>query len=180
MRKGKKLGAGDVALIGMMAAFLEACKAALAFLPNIELVSFLIIMFTIFFRWKIWLVIPVFLLAEGCIYGMGLWWIQYLYVWPLLAGVSFVFRKQESVWFWSILSSAFGLLFGLLCAVPYGILGAADGGLRAGLHAGFAWWVAGIPFDLIHGVGNFAVMAVLYKPVRSVLGRAVKAWDFGS
>ena len=63
MRGKKKLGAGDVALIGMMAAFLEACKAALAFLPNIELVSFWIILFTIFFRWRIWFVIPVFLLG---------------------------------------------------------------------------------------------------------------------
>ena len=103
MRGKKKLGAGDVALIGMMAAFLEACKAALAFLPNIELVSFWIILFTIFFRWRIWFVIPVFLLVEGCIYGMGLWWIQYLYVWPLLAGVSFIFRKEESGCFWSVL-----------------------------------------------------------------------------
>ena len=171
MRGKKTRGAGDVALIGMMAAFLEACKAALAFLPNIELVSFWIILFTIFFRWRIWFVIPVFLLVEGCIYGMGLWWIQYLYVWPLLAGVSFIFRKEESVWFWSVLSSVFGLLFGLLCAVPYGVMGAVDGGLRAGLYAGFAWWVAGIPFDLVHGVGNFVVMAVLYKPVRSALGR---------
>ena len=171
MRGKKKLGAGDVALIGMMAAFLEACKAALAFLPNIELVSFWIILFTIFFRWRIWFVIPVFLLVEGCIYGMGLWWIQYLYVWPLLAGVSFIFRKEESVWFLSVLSSGFGVLFGMVCAVTDGGRGAVDGGLRAGLYAGFAWWVAGIPFDLVHGVGNFVVMAVLYKPVRSALGR---------
>lgn len=172
-RKSLKITIGDIALTGVMTAVIVVCKEALGFLPNIELVSFWVIMFTLFFGWRILFVIPVFVLIEGCIYGMGPWWIMYLYAWPLLALTAYLNRRQESVWFWSILSAFFGLLFGFLCAIPYGITGITDNGIRGGLYAGFTWWVAGIPWDVIHCIGNFVVMLVLYHPVRSAMRRIV-------
>lgn len=42
-----------------------------------------------------------------------------------------------------------------------------------GIHTAFAWWVSGIPFDMIHGVSNFVLMLVLYKPLRRVLEHCV-------
>lgn len=172
----KKLGVQDIALIGVMVAVIEVSKAALAFLPNIELTSFWIILFTLFFGWRILFAVPAFILIEGVIYGFGLWWVMYLYAWPLLALLAWLFRRQESVWFWSILSAAFGLMFGFLCAIPYVVIGAADGGLMGGMAAGFTWWIAGIPWDIAHGVGNFVLMLVLYGPVRAAMKR-VSVWD---
>ncbi len=168
--RGKRLTIQDIALMGMMVAVIEACKVAMAFLPNIELTSFWIILFTLLFQWRILFVIPVFILVEGAMYGFGLWWVMYLYAWPLLALVVYICREQESLWFWSFLSAMFGFSFGFLCAFPYVVIGMADS-IRSGLHAGFVWWVAGIPFDIAHGVGNFVLMAVLYKPVRHAMKR---------
>ena len=170
-KREKKLPIQDIALMGVMVAVIEACKAAMAFLPNIELTSFWIIMFTLLFRWRILFVIPVFILVEGAVYGFGLWWVMYLYAWPLLALAVYMCRERESVWFWSFLSAMFGFSFGFLCAFPYVAIGIADSGLRGGLYAGFTWWVAGIPFDIAHGIGNFALMTVLYKPVRLAMKR---------
>lgn len=158
-------------------AVIEVCKATLTFLPNIELTTFWLIMFTLFFGKKVAFVVPVFILIEGCLYGFGSWWIMYLYTWPLLVLVTWIYRKQESLWFWSVLSAVFGLLFGFFCSIPYYVLGAIDGGLRGGLYAGFSWWVAGIPWDLVHGISNFVLMVVLYKPVRVIMKR-VSATDF--
>lgn len=152
-----------------MVAVIEVCKASLSFLPNIELTSFWLIMFTLFFGGKCALVVPVFILIEGCIYGFNTWWIMYLYAWPLLVLLTWIFRKQQSVWFWSILSGMFGLFFGLLCSLPYVVTGAVDGGIRGGLYAGFTWWVAGIPWDIVHCIGNFVLMTVLYYPVRTLM-----------
>lgn len=174
MRKQKKhlkITVRDMALIGVMTAVILVCKEILGFLPNIELVSFWVIMFTLLFGWRILFVVPVFVLIEGCLYGMGPWWIMYLYAWPLLALLTFFNRKQESVWFWSILSAFFGLFFGLLCAIPYVVIGAVDNGIRGGLYAGFIWWVAGIRFDIVHCIGNFVLMLTLYHPVRSAMRR---------
>lgn len=159
----------DITMIGVMVAVIEVCKVTMAALPNIELTSFWIIMFTIFFGKKSALTVPVFILIEGTIWGFGLWWIMYLYIWPLLALITWIFRKTDNVWFWCIISSVFGLMFGLMSAIPYFFIGLADGGIRGGIHGAFSYWIAGIPFDITHGISNFVLMLVLYKPVRYVM-----------
>lgn len=164
----------DIAMIGMAIALIEVCKSALLGLPNIELTSFWIIMFTLFFGSKILFVIPVFILIEGCMFGFGIWWVMYLYAWPLLALITWSFRRQEHVLFWAVLSGIYGLFFGALCAIPYVVIGAAGGGIRSGLYAGFTWWVAGIPYDLLHCAGNFVLMLILYTPVKKVMDRIKK------
>lgn len=160
-----------MAIAGLMLAIIETCKATLSFLPNVELTSFWIILFTIYFGRKILFVIPAFILFEGMIYGFGLWWIMYLYVWPLLALLSWIFRERDSRFFWSILSGAFGLGFGFLCSFPYVFIGMAQGGFVSGIINGFTWWVAGIPWDIVHCVGNYVLMSVLYVPVSSIIRR---------
>ena len=45
LKKKRKITILDIALIGVMTAMLEVCKTALSFLPNVELVSFWIILF---------------------------------------------------------------------------------------------------------------------------------------
>lgn len=159
----------DIALMGMMVAVIEVCKVALAGIPNVELTTFWVILFSLYFGNRIFLVIPVFILIEGAMYGFGLWWIMYLYTWPSLAIFCRLFRKSNSALTWSTLSSSYGFLYGFLCSIPYFFIGASSGGIGAGLQMAFAWWVAGIPFDLIHGIANFILMLVLYYPMRRVM-----------
>lgn len=109
----------NITLIGVMVATLEVAKFALSFLPNVELVTLLIMLYTLYFGRKIVYVIPVFVLIEGIVWGFGIWWIMYLYLWPLLALITYLFRKTESVIFWAVLAGVFGLIFGALCAIPY-------------------------------------------------------------
>ena len=179
MRKYKKkkfqLTAYDIALMGMMVAVIEACKFVMASLPNIELTSFWLIIFTLMIGWKIVFVVPVFILIEGLIYGFGMWWVMYLYAWPMLVLLTWIFRKQDSVWVFSILSAAFGLCFGLLCAIPYFFIGFVDGGILSGLIMAFNWWIAGIPFDITHGIANFILMFLLYRPMRELMGKVQRA-----
>lgn len=163
----------DLVVIGLMVATIEVAKMTLAFLPNIELTSFLLILYTLTFGLKTLPAIPVFILIEGSVYGFSLWWLMYLYAWPLLVGLTLLMKKNTSVWFWSILSGLFGLFFGALCSIPYFFIGAfgAGGSIRAGLIQQATWWVAGIPWDLVHCAGNFTLMLVLYHPIRRILKR---------
>lgn len=167
-----KISVHDIALIGMMTAILEVSKLVFSFLPNVELVTFWIIMFTLFFGPKVIYSIIAFILIEISIYGIQTWVIMYFYIWPILALIVYVCRNNGSIWLYSILSGIYGLLFGFFCAVPYFFIGAVDGGMRSGLIMAFNWWVAGIPFDLVHGVANFVLMFILYTPVRALLNRA--------
>ena len=42
------------------------------------------------------------------------------------------------------------------------------------LNTALAWWVSGIPFDLLHCAGNFAMALVLFRPCRQVLTRLMR------
>lgn len=168
-KQNRHLSIRDIALIGAMVAVIEVCKMVMAPLPNIELTSFWVILFTLFFGWKMVFVIPVFILIEGCVYGFGLWWMMYLYAWPLLALFAYINRKKETLLFWSLTSATFGLLFGAMCAIPYFFIGWVDGGIAAGLRTAFTWWVAGIPWDITHAIGNFVLMLVLFRPMKRIM-----------
>lgn len=147
----------DIAIIGVMTATLEAGKQALSFLPNIEIVSLLIILYTLFFGKKTIYAIFCFILLEGCLFGFGLWWVMYLYAWPLLALLTWFLRRHASAITYAFLSGIFGLCFGGLCALPYFFIGEPK--------MMFSWWVAGIPYDIAHCIGNFVLCIVLYKPL---------------
>lgn len=166
-----KLTVSDMAHIGMMVAIIEVCKVVLMGVPNIELTTFWIIMFSIYFRNKVFWAIPVFVLIEGAMFGFHIWWIMYLYMWPSLAFLTRLLKKVDSVWAYSFLSAMYGLLFGFFCAIPYVVIGTVDGGIKNGLYAGFTWWVAGIPYDLLHGIGNFVFMLILYRPIRNIMNK---------
>ena len=116
----RKFSILDIAQIGIMVAVIEVSKLALSGMPNIELTSFWLIMFTLFFGWKIVVVVPVFILIEGAFYGIHIWWIMYLYAWPLLVFIAWIFRKNTSAGVWFIIH--FHQLFyylSLFCSVFY-------------------------------------------------------------
>lgn len=161
--KNKKVDTRDIAFVGMAIAVIEVCKIALQAVPNVETTTFWIMMFTLVLGRKMLFVIPAFILIEGCIYGFGLWWIMYLYAWPLLALIAWLIRKSDSALTFSVVSGFFGLFFGALCSIPYYFIG--------GFVMMFNWWVAGIPFDIMHGISNFFIMLLLYRPVRKVMDR---------
>ena len=137
----------DLCLMAMMGTVMVVSKEALAFLPNVELVSLLTILFTLVFRRRVIGALAVFLLLEGVLYGFGTWWVMYLYIWPLLAGVTWLFRWMKRAWQWAILSGLFGLAFGTLCSLTYFPVG--------GVQMVIAWIISGLSFDVVHAGGNF-------------------------
>lgn len=92
----------DVAYIGIMIATLEAAKLSLSFIPNVELVTFLLILYTLAFGKKVLYAAFAFVGVECLIWGMGIWVIMYLYIWPLLCVLTLFLKKQRSAWFWAV------------------------------------------------------------------------------
>jgi energy-coupling factor transport system substrate-specific component len=150
-----------VVTMGLLSAILVIGQVGMAALPNIEPVTMLIIAYTLVYRKKVFYIIYAFALIEGIIYGFGIWWLNYLYVWTILAFIVLAMQKNESLVIWCVLAGAYGLCFGFLCSIPYFISG--------GLGAGFAYWASGIPYDITHCIGNIAVTGLLFKPVYNVL-----------
>lgn len=161
----------DVCLMAMMGVVLVVSKEALAFLPNVELVSLLTILFTLVFRKRVIGALGVFLLLEGLLYGFGSWWVMYLYIWPLLALLTWLFRWMKRGWQWAVFSGLFGLAFGTLCALVYLPVG--------GFPMMLAWIAGGLYFDFLHAGGNFLLALLLYHPLRLALERLERALPVG-
>ena len=80
-------------LSGLMGALLVVSKQAMSGLPNIEPVTLLIILFALELPREAPAAITVFILLQGVLYGFGLWWAMYLYIWYLLALLAWLFRR---------------------------------------------------------------------------------------
>lgn len=159
MKRGKLL---ELTVFALLGALMFAAKMALVALPNIEPVSLLIIVYGSVFGRKALYPVYVYVMLEILFWGLGLWNLNYLYIWPILLGLTLAFRRMESSWGWAILSGAYGLAFGLLCTPVYLFTG--------GWAFGLSWWIAGIPYDVVHCVGNFGIALVLRKPLVQALG----------
>ncbi len=140
-----------------MAALMVASQVALAVLPNIHLVGVLVIVTTLLFGWRALYAVYAFAVLEMLIYGAGLWVVNYFYVWPLMVVCAMPFRKVRSPLFWGLFAGLNGITFGAQCAIPYFLTG--------GWAAGFSYWVAGIPFDLVHGGSNAVLAFLLVMPL---------------
>ena len=163
MDKKNGLSLGEIVLFGMLGALTFALLVVMASLPNIEPVSLLVMLFAVTFGWKSLYCIYTFVVMEILFHGIGLWNINYLYIWTVLAVAAILFRKMEPALGWAILSGVFGLCFGALCGIVDVFIG--------GFGYAAAKWVSGIPFDLLHCGGNFAIAIILWKPLKNLLIR---------
>lgn len=164
MNKAKlSLTTKDIVLMGLMLASIEVVKSVLSFIAGVEMVTLMFILYTLYFREKMVYFLPCFYLTEGVLFGFGIWWFAYIYIWALLVWAVYLFRRRKSVWFWSTLSGVFGLSFGLLCSLVYIFAG--------GIKVALSWWIAGISTDILHGISNFVICLILFKPLNRVFSR---------
>ncbi len=153
----------EVVIAAILAVILFVQQIALSYIPNVHITALLIILYSIYFKKLTLPAIFTFILLEGIFYGFGIWWFNYLYIWPIFALICINFNKITSIWFWSFIALGNGLSFGALCSIPYFFIG--------GISMGFSYFITGIPFDIVHGISNFLVCITLYKPLSSVFLR---------
>lgn len=153
----------ELALFGVLGAMTFGMKVVMSYLPNIEPVSLMVMLFAVTFGRRALYPIYIYVLLEYLLYGLNLWSINYLYIWAILAAAAWLLRGMEHRLGWALLSGGFGLLFGALCAPVDVFIGGF--GYAAGR------WVSGIPYDLFHCAGNFVIALVLFVPMRNMMER---------
>lgn len=154
----------DLTLVAMLSASLTAGKMALSAIPNVEVVTFLLVVFTLQFGFRRTLATSmVFVTTEILLYGFGTWLLGYYIMWPSLVGITALISSRNTLGEtrWAVVSGMYGFLFGLFFAVTESLF--------YGPAYGLAYWLHGIPFDLVHGTSNFILMLVLFNPIHSRL-----------
>ena len=161
LAKKPRISTRELVLYGLLGGLMTASQVAMAALPNIHIVGVLVLLCAQVFGLRALYPVYIFVTLEILIFGMGLWAINYLYVWDILVLIGVVLKKTHAGRLgWAVAAGVFGMLFGALCAIPQYFLG--------GWSMVFAYWISGIPYDLIHGAANFALTLVLLPPLRKM------------
>lgn len=143
-------------------------KLVTELLPNIHLLGTLTVLYTVVFRKKALIPIYIFVLLTGVYAGFAMWWIPYLYLWAILWGMAMLLPRNMT-------GGVATLVYAVVCSLhgfAYGTLYAPLQALMFGLdfQGMIAWIVAGLPWDLVHGVSNFALGLLVY-PLSRLLNR---------
>lgn len=156
----------EITIFAMLGAVMYASKLLMEVAPNIHLLGVFTIAFTVVYRKKALYPIYIYVILNGTFSGFAAWWVPYLYVWTVLWGVVMLLPehlpKRLRPLIYMTVCAVHGFLFGTLYAPAQAILfGMSFQGM-------ISWIIAGLPFDLIHGVSNF-FCGILIVPVISAL-----------
>lgn len=163
MRETVRRPALLAARVGLCTALLFAGQVVLASLPNFEIVTVLLLVYTRYMKKQTLYVIYAFALLEGLVYGFHVWFLVYLYIWTILYLIARAVGDMDSPFAWAFIAAVFGLAFGTLSALPYLFILGPQGTL--------AYIGSGLVFDVAHCIGNFISTLVLYKPLCAVFAK---------
>ncbi len=150
----------------MLGTIMFCSKIIMEVLPNIHLLGMLTVTFTVVFRKKALIPIYIYVLLNGVYAGFNTWWIPYLYIWTILWGVTMLLPKEMPRKAQYVVYPAVCCLHGL----AFGILYAPAQALLFGMNVKtmVAWIIAGLPWDVLHGVGNLFA-GLLIVPLAELL-----------
>lgn len=163
--------ARELVVFSLLGALMLCSKLVMEALPNIHLLGMLTVAYTSVFRCRALIPIYVYVMLNGLLSGFSMWWIPYLYIWAILWALTMLVPRRAP-------TSLKCVLYPLLCGLhgfAFGTLYAPAQALMFGLsfEQMLAWVIAGLPFDLVHGMGNLAA-GLLILPMSELLGRLAK------
>lgn len=172
-RRSLRMTSLKITILALYTGLVFAMQLALSFLPNIEVVTFLLAMAALIFTWYYAVAIAIiFTFLEVMIAGSGVWAITYFVVWPALCIIVASLKKviNKHWWVFVIINAFFGFAFGSF-----------DTGIDClfyGTKTAMAYWMAGWVFDAVHGISNFIVAFILYKPIKGLFDKTLKKYLF--
>ena len=161
----------ELVIFAMLGSLTFCSKMVMEALPNIHLVGMLTMVYTLAFRAKALIPLYLYVMLDGLFHGFGMWWYPYLYVWTILWGITMLLPKKMSPKVACIVYPAVCALHGLAFGTLYAPLQAFMFGFN--FEQTLAWIASGLPFDVIHAIGNlFAGLLIL--PLSELLKRLTK------
>lgn len=155
-------------ILAICSSILTVSKFLMSYIPNIEPVTLLIIIYTLIFGFKRTMIITIiFVLIEGYLWGFDLWVISYIFVWPLLVIITQIIKNKikNNFMLWSLFAGFYGMIFGILCAIPLIIFDKSFA---------YSTILSGIFFDAVHMVGNYLIMLIVGETFYNRLKEVIK------
>ena len=157
-------------VLTMLGTIMFVSDLLMELLPNIHLVGALIIVYTLVYRVKALIPIYVYVFLNGIyavISGTALWWIPYLYVWTVLWGMAMLIPRRLppkiAVPIYIVVCALHGFLFGVLYAPGQALI------FGLSWEKMLLWIAAGLPFDVLHGIGNAVAGGLIFPLSRTLM-----------
>ena len=151
----------------MLGSLMFVSKLIMEFLPNIHLLAMFIVVFTLVYRQYALIPIYVFAMLTGLYGGFNLWWVPYLYIWTTLWAIVMILPKRLnpkiSIPIYVAVAALYGLLYGTLYAPFQALAFGFDFKMT------IAWIIQGIPFDIMHMIGNIVTGCFIYPLYKLLL-----------
>ena len=167
----KHLSIQEICIFAILGTVMFISKIVMEALPNIHLLGMLTMSYTIVFRKKALIPIYTYVLLNGLFAGFNAWWVPYLYIWTILWGITMLLPKKiptvVACVVYPIICALHGLFFGALYAPVQALM------FGFTFEQTMAWVAAGLTFDIIHMIGNFAI-GLLILPISQVLKQLTK------
>jgi len=174
-----------------MVALVSSSKLALSFIPNVEIITSLFIIFTLVFGWRdSFIASLLFVIIEIFIFGFMISWVLlYLIYWPLLVTVTHLIawlfkrrriknglkEKQKKI---TTATFVAVIIVGIFMTFLFGVLSAFldmvfMGAIGTGRFLEFVFWryVSGTWFFVAHIVGNAVALPLLVPKLVTTLNR---------
>ena len=163
-------------VFSMLGTLMFCSKIIMEALPNIHILGMLTMVYTLVFRFKALIPIYIYVLLTGLYGGFNLWWVPYLYIWTILWAVTMILPKKMPKKLAYVIYPAVCCLHGAL----FGVLYAPAQALMFGLNFEqmLAWIAAGLPFDLLHAIGDL-LAGLLIVPFSELLSKLAKKTKIG-
>lgn len=163
-----KLTVREIVIFSMLGSIMYASKIIMEFIPNVHLLGMFTMTYTLVYRKKALYPIYIYILLNGLFAGFATWWLPYLYIWTVLWGATMLLPKnipsKMRPFVYMVVCALHGFLFGTLYAPAQALL------FGLNFHGMIAWIIAGLPWDMIHGISNFCC-GILIVPLVALLRR---------
>ena len=158
----------EMCIFAMLGAVMFASKILMEALPNIHLLGMLTVTYTVVYRKRALIPIYLYVMLNGLFAGFNFWWLPYTYIWTLLWGATMLLPrnmpKRVAYVIYAVICSLHGFLFGILYSPAQALM------FGLNLDQTVAWVIAGLPYDVIHGVSNLG-LGLLIVPISEVLSK---------
>ena len=155
-----------MAIFAMLGTIMFCSKIIMEAFPNVHLLGTLTMTYTLVFRKKALIPIYVYVMLNGLYAGFSMWWIPYLYIWTMLWAATMLLPKKMpkrvKLTVYPAVCCLHGIAFGTLYAPAQALM------FGLSFRQTVTWIIAGLPWDLVHGIGNLLV-GLLIVPLSEFL-----------
>ncbi|MEH7380834.1 ECF transporter S component [Bacillus sp. JJ1533] len=154
------LSVKKLTLLSMLIALSVVGRIVFTFIPNVQPTTAIIIITSLFLGPVYGVVVAVFSsVLSNLVMGMGLWTIGQIFAWGiigLISGLLQKYRERIPVVLLAGYAVFCGFLYGFVISMPLYLFSGKF----------LAYYIAGLPFDMSHAIGNGLFFLILYPILR--------------